>query len=89
MDEKEYRRCYACGETKLISEFGLNRTRKFGQAHECKACKKERDYIRRHGYPPDAVCSILKQHAEVLSHDPDRLSTDFIKSLMHTDPKCD
>ena len=36
-----------------------------------------------------SVCGILKQHAEVLSHDPDRLSTDFIKSLMHTDPKCD
>jgi len=36
-----------------------------------------------------STCNILKQHAEVLSHDPDRLSTDFIKSLMHTDPKCD
>lgn len=35
-----------------------------------------------------STCSILKQHAEVLEDDPERLSTDFIKSLMHTDPKC-
>ena len=35
-----------------------------------------------------STCSILKQHAEVLADDPERLSTDFIKSLMHTEPKC-
>jgi 5-methylcytosine-specific restriction endonuclease McrA len=35
------------------------------------------------------VCSILKQHAKVLEHDKDRLSTDFIKSLMSGDIKCD
>ena len=35
-----------------------------------------------------STCSILKQHAEVLGDDPERLSTDFIKLLMGTDPKC-
>ena len=89
MDEKEYRRCCVCKEIKLLSEFGFNKTCKFGRAYECKSCKKERYYIRRYGYRHNPVCSILKQHAEVLADDPDRLSTDFIKSLMHTDPKCD
>ena len=49
--------------------------------HKDEWTKKKRDVPQ--------TCSILKQHAEVLADDPDRLSTDFIKSLMHTDPKCD
>lgn len=40
------------------------------------------DEIERGGF-----CTILKSHALILKHDPERLSTDFIKSLSKWD--CD
>ena len=40
------KRCYRCKETKLVSEFGNNRSKKDGLCDECKSCRSE--YKRRY-----------------------------------------
>jgi len=79
------KRCHRCGEVKPVNEFHKRKDRKDGLSDICKVCKRHIDRIRRN---PEAMCELLYNHAKVLEDDPERLSTDFIKSLMGTDPKC-
>jgi hypothetical protein len=48
--ESVQRRCYACDETKPLSEFVSNRRGTHGRSHECKTCavKRKREYIEKH-----------------------------------------
>ena len=34
------RKCFNCGELKLLIEFGLEKTRKYGKGYVCKECKR-------------------------------------------------
>ena len=43
MSKNEVKRCYACRETKHITEFYKNHSRPDGLNSECKACAKERN----------------------------------------------
>jgi hypothetical protein len=48
----------------------------------CKGCHSARMKERYASDPNLSVCSILKSHADELSDDPERLSTDFIVGLL-------
>ncbi len=48
----------------------------------CKTCVKER-WRDRYASNRSKVCKILRDHSEWLKDDPERLSTDFILSLVN------
>ncbi len=49
----EMKRCYHCGEHKLLSEFHKDRTRKDGLSNMCKTCIKNRNKQNNPKYNPN------------------------------------
>jgi len=55
------KRCPACGQTKLVSEFYKNRATKDGFAGECKTCR--RTYKQVYHRRPDVRIKVHHRHA--------------------------
>jgi hypothetical protein len=88
--KKYKRKCIECG----VGFFA-----KSASIESCKSCSMKDFYRITRGYKkklykntlPDIIvgtcCTILKSHHDILKDDPERLSTEFIKSLSNC--KCD
>ena len=94
----ETKRCRTCGEVKPLDEFYIDRGNSTGRTSRCRACTnavqksayrsrsragtKLNNYSELRGTRRRSVCGILNAHHEILKDDPDRLSSDFLKSLI-------
>lgn len=89
----EYK-CTRCSETKDEREFILENG---SIGVSCDGCRHlSQNYVRRQAkglLPPQisgaTVCDVLHSHSTIMQDDPDRLSTDFIKTLLFRNTKCE
>ena len=76
--------CQQCGKEFQVKNTGLRRQINSGAyspkfcSHECYWESKKGGRLSRGA----RVCSLLTEHHETLKDDPERLSTDFLKSLI-------
>lgn len=79
------KQCTKCKEWKKLNEFYVKTKSKDGLQYQCKSCNRKynKENKEHKKYKNNRICKILKKHADTLQDDDERLSTDFIKTMLY------